>query len=154
MELLINREYILRPKYDGSRRIRIAKHIKSVRCTLLKVKSIVKYLDVHSQKVMKQFSHQVQISKCIHSSTTTNMTDRSTAHKGDTGRCTGTWHEYTDRENFLREDYGNRFESFQEACVQLNVNPKSVDTTRVHPLPELNKRIFALMGGSLLDAKS
>ena len=80
--------------------------------------------------------------------------DRSTAHKGDTGRCTGSWHEYTDRENFLREDYGNRFELFQEACVQLNVNPKTVDTTRLHPLPELNKRIFALMGGSLLDAKS
>lgn len=79
--------------------------------------------------------------------------DRSTS-KSDTGRCTGTWHEYTEPENFFREDYGNRYESFIDACATLNVSPESIDTTRLHPLPELTKRIFALMGGSILNAKS
>lgn len=79
--------------------------------------------------------------------------DRSTS-KSDTGRCTGTWHEYTNPENFLREDYGNRYISFIDACAALNVSPESIDTSRLHPLPELTKRIFALMGGSILNAKS
>ena len=64
------------------------------------------------------------------------------------------WHEYTEPENFFREDYGNRYESFIDACATLNVSPESIDTTRLHPLPELTKRIFALMGGSILNAKS
>ena len=80
--------------------------------------------------------------------------DRSTAHKGDTGRCTGTWFEYTNPENFFRADYGNRYKSFIDACAALNVSPESIDTSRLHPLPELTKRIFALMGGSILNAKT
>ena len=73
---------------------------------------------------------------------------------GIEGRCTGTWFEYTNPENFFREDYGNRYKAFIDACAALNVSPESIDTSRLHPLPELTKRIFALMGGSILNAKS
>lgn len=77
--------------------------------------------------------------------------DRSNS-KSDSGRSTGSCHQYTNENNVLQPELGNRYLKFKEACKELNIDPTRHELfVRIHPRPALDSKILDLIGGCMLD---
>ncbi|ADI96364.1 hypothetical protein Ac42p126 [Acinetobacter phage Ac42] len=77
--------------------------------------------------------------------------DRSSS-KSDAGRATGSCHQYTNPNNVLQPELGNRYIKFVEACKELNIDPKRHEIfVRIMPRPVLDTKILELIGGCMLE---
>lgn len=99
------------------------------------------YVGYETIAVVDRFYHHRRI----------HIYDRSNS-RSDSGRATGSCHQYTDKHNVYDKEVGNRHIKFKFACIKLQIDPEVHDLFRtVHPVPALDAKVIELLGGHHYD---